>query len=60
LTTAGDKEVKLYETHEVRGTFELTRSEVDVGELSAYYPRRAQTIFEEFAPLTEQDDESRS
>ncbi|RQZ34380.1 DUF2971 domain-containing protein [Burkholderia sp. Bp9090] len=53
-----DKEVRLYEMHEVRGTFELTRSEVDVGELSAYYPRRAQTIFEEFAPFTEQDDES--
>lgn len=46
-----DKGVKLYEMHEVRGTFELRRSELEVGELGAHYPRRANAVFEEFAPF---------
>ncbi|WP_423194596.1 DUF2971 domain-containing protein [Cupriavidus sp. H18C2] len=48
-----DKEVKLYLMHEVRGTFELRRSELEVGELAAYYPRRANSVFEEFAPYAD-------
>ena len=45
------KPVQFYEMIEVRGTFELRRSELDVDELSAAYPRRALSIFEEFDAL---------
>lgn len=50
------KPVQLYEMHEVRGTFELRRSELDVEELSVAYPRRALSIFEEFDVPPETDE----
>lgn len=48
--------VQFYEMNEVRGTFELRRSELDVGELSVAYPRRALSIFEEFDTFAEGDE----
>jgi len=48
-----DRAVALFEMREVRGTFELTREELDVDELAAYYPRRARTISEEFEALSD-------
>lgn len=45
--------------HEVRGTFELRRSELDVHELSVAYPRRALSIFEGFDTLTDGDESQR-
>lgn len=48
-----DKEVTLYEMHEVRGTFELRKSELDVNELAVYYPRRARSVREMFEPYGE-------
>ena len=51
-----DKEVKLYEMHERRGTFQLDRNELDVGELSVYYPRRALSDMEGFDPCVEEGD----
>ncbi|MEW9585098.1 DUF2971 domain-containing protein [Paraburkholderia sp. DGU8] len=47
--------VQFYEMNEVRGTFELRRSNLDVGELSVAYPRRSLSIFEEFDMLPEGD-----
>lgn len=46
-----DKSVKLFEMHEVRGTFRLRRRELDQDELAVYYPRRALAITEEFDVL---------
>ncbi|ANB72625.1 hypothetical protein AYM40_09785 [Paraburkholderia phytofirmans OLGA172] len=43
-----DKTVELYQMSEVRGTFNLGRSELDVSELGATYPRRALTVSEDF------------
>jgi len=48
--------VQFYEMNEVRGTFDLRRSELDVDELSVTYPRRALSIFEEFDTLPEGDE----
>ncbi|WP_031357907.1 DUF2971 domain-containing protein [Caballeronia sordidicola] len=53
-----EKPVELFEMHEVRGTFELQRSEVNVDELSVYYPRRALSAFEGFEFLDPEGDES--
>lgn len=46
-----DKSVKLYEMHEVHGTFRLKRRRLDEDELSASYPRRALAAMEGFADL---------
>ncbi|WP_186224375.1 DUF2971 domain-containing protein [Burkholderia gladioli] len=51
-----DRPVQLYEIHEVPGTFDLRRSELNVNELSVTYPRRALSIFEEFDTLSEGDE----
>jgi hypothetical protein len=50
------KPIQFYEMNEVRGTFELRRSELDVDELSVTYPRRALSIFEGFDVLLEDDE----
>ena len=42
--------------NEVRGTFELRRSELDVDELSVTSPRSALSIFEGFDVLLEDDE----
>ena len=46
-----DKSVKLYEMHEVHGTFRLKRRRLDEDELSASYPRRALAAMEGFGDL---------
>jgi hypothetical protein len=48
--------VKLYEIHEVYGTFELRRTDVDEDELDAHYPRRALSAAEMFTPVDESDN----
>ncbi|MFX1767828.1 DUF2971 domain-containing protein [Paraburkholderia sp. A1RI-2L] len=55
-----EKAVRLYKTHEVHGTFELTRSELNVNELSATYPRRALSIHEIFRKYATQDGASQA
>jgi len=45
-----DKDVALFEMHELRGTFNLGRSALEIEELAASYPRRAKSVLEEFAP----------
>jgi hypothetical protein len=48
--------VKLYEMHEVQGTFRLKRRRLDVGQLSSYYPRRALSASEAFDSLDDEDE----
>jgi len=51
-----ERPLQFYEMHEVRGTFDLRRCELDLDELSVSYPRRALSIFEGFEVLPESDE----
>ncbi|MGR2661920.1 DUF2971 domain-containing protein [Chromobacterium haemolyticum] len=51
-----DRPIKLYEIHEVPGTFQLKRRRLNIDELRASYPRRALSVTEAFEPLTPSDE----
>jgi hypothetical protein len=53
-----DRSVKLYEMHEVRGTFRLKRRLLDVGELSGSYPRRALSDVDAFESVPTSEEQS--
>ena len=53
-----ERPVKLYEMHEVRGTFRLKRRLLDVEGLSVSYPRRALSIMEDFELVELADDQN--
>ena len=47
------RQVELYEMHEQFGRFPLVKRELEVGELSATFPRRCRSVFEAFENVTD-------
>ena len=48
-----ENEIEFYEMREVRGSFELKRRPVDIGEIQAFLPRMARSGVEIFGPINE-------
>ncbi|WP_205125736.1 hypothetical protein [Pseudoalteromonas sp. A757] len=44
-------DLKFYQMHQVRGSYALSRTEVELGEIENYYPRTSRSGIEIFGPI---------